>query len=385
MAGALPPDWKIVPFREIADYRLGRTPPRNSGRFWSASSAAFPWVSIADLRPFGTVNRTTESVTADAYEEIFQRQLAPAGTLLMSFKLTIGRTSVLDIDAFHNEAIISIFPRESVDRDFLKFYLPTINFADHQDRAVKGQTLNRGKIDRLPVVLPPLDEQRVIAHTLETIRLRVEKEAAICDKLAALKSATMAKLFREGLRGEPLKQTEIGEIPESWEVVRLGDRCKLKSGGTPSRAVPEYWGGDIPWVKTTEINYREIRDTDEKITQLGLENSSAKVFDKGTVLMAMYGQGVTRGRVALLGIPAATNQACAAFFPDETISPRFLHAYFTHAYERVRELGHGANQRNLSLELLEDVKIPVPKSIDEQEEISHIVADLQRRIELSEK
>src|SRR5579883_2802527 len=143
MAGALPPDWKIVPFREIADYRLGRTPPRNSDRFWSASSAAFPWVSIADLCPFGTVNRTTESVTADAYEEIFQRQLAPAGTLLMSFKLTIGRTSVLDIDAFHNEAIISIFPRESVDRDFLKFYLPTINFADHQDRAVKGQTLNR--------------------------------------------------------------------------------------------------------------------------------------------------------------------------------------------------------------------------------------------------
>ncbi len=123
-------------------------------------------MSIADLRPFGTVSDTTERVTAEAYEEVFHRQLVPAGTLLMSFKLTIGRTSVLSIDAFHNEAIISIYPREDVDRDFLKFYLPTINFEDHQDRAVKGQTLNRGKIDRLPVVLPPLQEQRAIADVL---------------------------------------------------------------------------------------------------------------------------------------------------------------------------------------------------------------------------
>jgi type I restriction enzyme S subunit len=194
----------------------------------------------------------------------------------------------------------------------------------------------------------------------------------------------MAKLFREGLCGERLKQTEIGEIPESWDVVRLGDHCQLKSGGTPSRLVPEYWGGEIPWVKTTEINYRAITATEEKITELGFENSSAKLFDKGTLLMAMYGQGVTRGRVALLGIRAATNQACAAFFPDETISTRFLNAYFTSAYEEIRELGHGANQRNLSLELLQDVKVPVPRDLEEQEQISNVVAGVQRRIEFSE-
>lgn len=173
----------------------------------------------------------------------------------------------------------------------------------------------------------------------------------------------------------------------NWFLAIVASRRRLhyKFGAhTPPREIAKYWGGDVPWVKTTEINYREIAETEERITRLGLENSSAKIFPKGTLLMAMYGQGVTRGRVAMLGIDAATNQACAAFFPDETISPRYLYAYFTCAYEQVRELGHGANQRNLSLERLQGVKVPVPQSPEEQEDIFEVVAGLQRRIELAE-
>jgi type I restriction enzyme S subunit len=195
----------------------------------------------------------------------------------------------------------------------------------------------------------------------------------------------MAKLFREGLRGEQSRETQIGPVPESWEVVRLGECCSMKSGGTPSRSVVEYWNGSIPWVKTTEVNYSTITETEEHITERGLGESSAKVFPVGTLLMAMYGQGVTRGRVALLGIPAATNQACAAFFPDRTISAHFLYAYFTHAYADVRAMGHGANQQNLSLELLDRLWVPRPRDKEEQEELFQILSKLQHAIETAEK
>lgn len=273
---------------------------------------------------------------------------------------------------------------------FIAYY-----FLEHEVRALLAcamegatgrQRLPRDLLAEWPVPIPPIAEQRAISDLLSGIQtaLAAEKERYQC--LATLKAGTLEKLFRQGLRGEPLKDSAIGLIPESWELVTLGrdNRCRMKSGGTPSRSIREYWGGGIPWVKTTEIDYRDIAETEETITELGLLNSSAKVFEKGTLLMAMYGQGVTRGRVAMLGIHAATNQACAAFFPDESILPAYLYAYFTHSYQALRDLGHGANQRNLSLELLQTVKIPVPDR-EEQGDIAKIIETLQRRLETSEE
>jgi type I restriction enzyme, S subunit len=144
-------------------------------------------------------------------------------------------------------------------------------------------------------------------------------------------------------------------VPTSWTVTSLGDQAKLQSGGTPARDRPEYWSkGDIPWVKTGEIDYRIILTTEERITQEGLRNSAAKIFPKGTLLMAMYGQGVTRGKVGLLGIDAATNQACAAITPhdEQSVSTRFLYYYLQFHYETLRQMGHGANQRNLNSALI---------------------------------
>jgi type I restriction enzyme, S subunit len=107
-------------------------------------------------------------------------------------------------------------------------------------------------------------------------------------------------------------------VPESWEVCRIGEICDLKSGGTPNRSKAEYWkNGHIPWVKTGEVDYCVINDTEEKITTAGLADSSARLFPSGTLLMAMYGQGITRGKVAILGIEAATNQACVAIIPPD--------------------------------------------------------------------
>ncbi|HLF96810.1 MAG TPA: restriction endonuclease subunit S [Methylococcaceae bacterium] len=233
--------------------------------------------------------------------------------------------------------------------------------------------------------VPGKNEQRQIARVLATVQRAIEQQQAIIATTRELKRSLMHKLFTEGLRGEAQKPTEIGLVPESWEVMRLGEVAALKSGGTPSRTNEAYWkDGTIPWVKTGEVDYCVINDTEEKITQAGLDGSSAKIFLAGTLLMAMYGQGITRGKVGILGVDAATNQACVAFFPKPEVRTGFLYQLFAFKYDYIRNLGHGANQKNLSADILKTVQIAYPKETGEQDEIVSSLSALDDKLALAE-
>jgi type I restriction enzyme S subunit len=372
----LPAGWLPKYFSELTNFSMGKTPSRNHVEFWD--KGVYPWVSIRDMEPFGTIVSTKEKVSEKAHEQVFRRTLVAPGSLLMSFKLTIGRVAKVGVPTYHNEAIISFWPdAKHVDSDFLFYYLAQINYRDYQDTAVKGQTLNKGKLKQLEIALPPIAEQRKIAAVLSVVQRAIEQLERLLQLTAELKKTLLHQLFTHGLRGEAQKETDIGLVPESWEVAKIGDVAKLQSGGTPARDVSDYWqGGTIHWVKTGEIDYCDIRATEERITPAGLANSSAKLFPEGTLLMAMYGQGITRGRVAILGIEAATNQACAAISPrDESrVSSRFLYYFFEYHYENLRKLGHGANQRNMNAALIRGFPVAYPTSIEQAEIVSALTA-----------
>ncbi|TSH98996.1 hypothetical protein FOZ76_01085 [Verticiella sediminum] len=157
------------------------------------------------------------------------------------------------------------------------------------------------------------------------------------------------------------KRTEVGVIPEDWETFRLGDISEVSAGGTPSRANPSYWNGDIPWVTTSEVDFCTISSATQSITAEGLKNSAAKLFSPSTLLMALYGQGKTRGKVAVLGIEAATNQACAAISLHSTDSHKFLFHYLVGQYESIRSLSNNGNQENLNSSLVRSICVPYPK------------------------
>lgn len=216
---------------------------------------------------------------------------------------------------------------------------------------------------------PELSEQRKIAHVLSTVQKAIEQQDNLIRTTTELKKALMQKLFTEGTRGEPQKETEIGLVPESWEVKKVGEIADVFSGGTPGRTEKLYWeNGTIPWVKTGEIDYCLITDSEEKITEIGYENSSTKLCKNGTLLMAMYGQGITRGKVAILGLDATINQACAAIIPknENQIKTKFLYYFFEKNYESTRNLGHGANQKNISGTLIKSIDVAFSNSVQEQ-------------------
>ena len=172
------------------------------------------------------------------------------------------------------------------------------------------------------------------------------------------------------------KQTEIGELPEEWEVVRLGEVCKTASGGTPNRKEHKFFGGGIPWVKSSELKDTVILETEETLSEEGLKHSSAKIFPKGTVVVAMY--GATVGRTGILGIDAATNQACCAFFPDPNLLDKmFLFFWLQYVRPVLARQSVGAAQPNISQQILRQLPIPLPP-LEEQKRIAGVLRLVDR-------
>ncbi len=177
------------------------------------------------------------------------------------------------------------------------------------------------------------------------------------------------------------KQTEVGVIPADWEVLPIGNIATVTSGGTPSRQVAEYWDGDIPWATTTEVNSDTILETAQSITAIGLANSAAKLLAPGALLMALYGQGKTRGKVAVLGIRASTNQACAAIVLSPTVSKMFVFHFLVSQYSAIRGLSNSGSQENLSGGIVKAILVPFPPTKTEQEAIAEALSDADALIE----
>ncbi len=188
------------------------------------------------------------------------------------------------------------------------------------------------------------------------------------------------------LVGDGYKRTEVGFIPDSWDVKPLRDMSVISSGGTPSRVRADYWDGDVPWITTSQINFSCIEAAEQFISKNGLQNSATKLLSPGTLLLALYGQGKTRGKVGVLGIEAATNQACAAIEITRDVSSDFLLHYLASQYEAIRGMSNGGSQDNLNSGIVKRILVPVPTSVEQRaiatalSDVDALIAGLERLI-----
>ena len=169
------------------------------------------------------------------------------------------------------------------------------------------------------------------------------------------------------------------EFDGDWSTNKIEEISIVTSGGTPSRNVSDYWNGDIPWVTTSLVDFNVINQAEEFITQVGLDNSSAKLFPKDTILMAMYGQGITRGKVAILGIDATTNQACAAIKLKNGFETKFIFQNLMNRYEEIRDLSNEGGQKNLSAGIIKEILISFPEK-EEQTKIASFLSAVEEKI-----
>lgn len=218
--------------------------------------------------------------------------------------------------------------------------------------------------------LPSLGEQRRIATILDkadSLRRRRQEAIQLADQF-------LRAVFYEKF-GDPVTNTN------GFPTNRIDQLCDVATGATPARNRADYYGGPHPWIKTGEVDTPLITSAEEHISDAAIAESNCKLFPVGTLLIAMYGQGKTRGKVGMLGIPAATNQACAAILPSQKINRHFLYTQLSLMYEHLRAMGRGGNQENLNLGMIKALEVLVPPDhlVDEFLKVRQKVSEMTTR------
>lgn len=246
------------------------------------------------------------------------------------------------------------------------------------------QNIGMGTLENLTVCYPPLAEQTQIAafldHETAKIDTLIEKQQKLIELLKEKRQAVISHAVTKGLNPDvPMKDSGVewlGEVPEHWGVSSLGYYATLNTGATPDRSNMSYWNGDIPWIKTGEVKYNKIFKTEEFITDLAVEQTSVQLSPPGTLLMAMYGQGVTRGRVAILGTPATYNQACAAINPNKLLWNEYLQLFFIAGYHAIRDGGNETSQMNLNADIVRKFKVSIPPIKEQKDIVTYLESKL---------
>lgn len=269
---------------------------------------------------------------------------------------------VIDADKLHPEYLMMWFRRPEFDR--------YTRFMSHGSaREIFGWE----EMCNTELPIPSIEKQREIIAEYNTIVNRININKQLIAKLEQTAQAIYKQWFVDfefpNSEGKPYKssggemiESELGEIPDGWEVVRIKEFCKeMKSGGTPSRDNIDYWNrNDIPWLKTGEVCNQVLVESEEYISFEGCKNSSAKTLPINTVLIAMYGDGKTKGQAGYLRFEAATNQACCAMICENEERGTFLYYYFRINQSKIANMANGGAQPNLSKELIENIKIIIP-------------------------
>lgn len=291
--------------------------------------------------------------------EQYKDYILESGDLLVSHinsKTYIGRTVVYEgkqgENIIHGMNLLRLkHNRSLINSAFLCYYTQSVSFKLDIMRirkdAVNQSSFAISDFKKIRIPVPVLATQLSIVSELDKINelIRIKKEQL--KDYDALAQSIFYEMF-----GDPV----VNE--KGWEVKKIGDVCKTSSGGTPSKAHDEYYNGDILWLRSGEVCQGDIYDTEQTITLLGLENSSAKIFPVNTVVIAMY--GATVGQVGILRKEMSTNQAICGILPNGVLTPEYLNYFLLRKKSEFLKLAIGGAQANISQQIIRKTLIPLP-------------------------
>ena len=321
----------------------------------------------------------------------FSRANTGAPAVVIGRKGSYGKVNWTAEPCFASDT--TFFVDQSTSRNHLRWVywlLQTLRLDEGTDEAaVPG--LNRETAYSKSVLVPPLPQQRAIADYLDRETVRLDALIAAKERmLGLLEDKCRALIARAVTRGldpyAPLRDSSIpwaGEIPAHWEVWKLGHSASVGNGSTPSRGNAAYWTeGTIPWLNSSVVNQYEVVKADQFVTDLALQECHLPLVKSGSVLVAITGQGKTRGRAVVLSFDSTINQHLAYISPDHSrLDPWFLRWTLSSAYEFLRSISDdsGGTKGALTCEDIASLRVPIPP-IDEQRAITNFVATASERL-----
>ena len=364
--------WVQETIGEICKSFSGGTPSTTQKDYYGGN---IPFIRSAEI------GRTeTELFLTDVGLKNSAAKLVEKGDVLIAlYGANSGDVALGKIDGAINQAILCLQSESS--NAFI------YQFLSHRQQWIISTYLQGGQgnlsgdiVKSISLGFPTRAEQQKIAECLSSVDEVIAAQARKLSALRTHKNGLMQQLFpREGETEPRLRFPEFRGKGE-WEMATIGDIFETSAGGTPERSKMEYWNGSIPWVTTSLVDFNVISCAEEFITNEGLKNSSAKMFPKNTVLVALIGQGRTRGKAALLDFEASTNQNCAGILPTATVIPNFTFLNLCGRYEEMRALSNTAGQGSLSQGLIRTLPFCFPKDKTEQHRIADCLSTLDNLI-----
>ena len=366
--GNMPDHWKVERLKDISDVVLGKMLCNEDPGEYS-------------LKPYlKSKNIGWNNLLLDQVEEMWfsnaelSRLRISSGDILMTEGGEVGKTSIWNNEIeecyIQNSVHKITFDKKNNSRFFL-YQLNHIGLADVFKNIVSQVSighLTKEKLVQVKVLTPPLSEQTAIADYLDSalnnLEIVIETKQQQLEKLDLYKKATIHEAITKGLnknvKRKPSGIEFIGDVPIHWKNDKISRIVEFSaSGGTPTSTNESYYGGDILWVQTGELNDCEIYDTEKKLSESGYKNSSSKIFPIDTLLIAMY--GATIGKLGILKVNASTNQACCAlFFNNKKWNIRFFFYHFLNIRDKLINSSYGGGQPNINQDVIRQETLFVP-------------------------
>lgn len=337
--------WERKTLKDIGTIISGATPRTDNPLNWGNQ---YNWVTPAELKGEKYIGRTQKQITDHALSKT-KLTLMPPGTVLLSSRAPIGKVAITTEPMYCNQGFKNIVCGNKFFNGFLYYYL--IANQDELNRKGNGVTfkeVSKKIVEAFPVIVPSFYEQQAIATELDAVQAMIDGYKAQIADLDALARSIFLDMF-----GDPISN------PKGWEKCRIDSLSSTSSGGTPSKSKTEYYeNGNVLWLRSGEVCKHYIFDTEIKITDLGLSNSSAKLFPKETVVVAMY--GATAGQVGILKTEMSTNQAICGIYPSSKVHNEYLYYCLIALNTEIVKQAGGAAQPNISQTIIKSLSIPLP-------------------------
>ena len=361
--------WKTCKFADVFDLQMGKTPSRDNPTYWGDDNM---WVSIADMNEQKYMSATKEGITDVAVQESGIKPI-PKGTVIMSFKLSIGKVSIATSKLYTNEAIMGFIEKEegTLVPEYLYYYLKGYKW-EGANKAAMGMTLNKKTIAENTISYPPIAEQEKIVSELDCLSGIIEKKKQQLKELDNLAQSIFYEMF-----GDPV------ENDKGWEVKKIGEVCIVERGGSP-RPINAFITDDengVNWIKIGDATEgsRFITSTKEKIIPEGVRKS--RMVYKGDFILS---NSMSFGRPYIMGIDGCIHDGWLVLRDkDNVFDKTYLYYYLgsSHVYQEFKRLAVGGVVNNLNSELVRGVRVAIP-SFSVQQEFASQIESIEKQKEL---